>query len=241
LNSVDSTNNYALALIKEKELADGTLIWAHNQLNGRGQRDAKWFAKEGTSLTASFVLHPSLTIEDLYYLTKMTVLAVADMVNGLLADKSFRVDIKWPNDVMLGHKKMGGILIENVLRGSLIKTSVIGIGLNIFNQVFPDEAGLAGCIEAFTPIDCSLRDCMVTLCECLEVRYLQLKAKRYEDLDRHYFGQLYAYHQWAQYQTDEKIVGFSEGVTKEGKLILKHDTGERHLYEVKEIKLLNLL
>jgi BirA family biotin operon repressor/biotin-[acetyl-CoA-carboxylase] ligase len=128
LESVDSTNNYAANLVHQGNYAHGTVILSDDQFLGKGQRGSEWLTKKGENLTCSFIICPDkLAVDDQFYLTCLIALSTVDTL------KEYGIDatIKWPNDIYVKQKKIAGILIENFLQGNLIKTSIIGIGLNV--------------------------------------------------------------------------------------------------------------
>lgn len=137
LNSVDSTNNYAMGLIHSGMATGGSAIMALEQLAGKGRNQKSWIAQKGLNLTISF-------IEDISYvpvyrhfeISMAAALACTDMYLQLGLEG---ISIKWPNDIYYSDKKAGGILIENTINGNFFKWSVVGIGLNINQTAFPDN------------------------------------------------------------------------------------------------------
>jgi BirA family biotin operon repressor/biotin-[acetyl-CoA-carboxylase] ligase len=102
------------------------------------------------------------------------------------------IKIKWPNDIYYFDKKIGGILIENVIAGSAIKTAVIGIGLNVNQQRFnADLAERATSLAQILQQDVSLSKLLNEICSYIESWYLQLKAGRYTNLKQNYVDRLY--------------------------------------------------
>lgn len=156
LESVDSTNNYAANLVHQGDYAHGTVILSDDQFLGKGQRGSEWLTKKGENLTCSFIICPDkLSVDDQFYLTCLVALSTVDT----LKDYGIDASIKWPNDIYVKQKKIAGILIENFLQGNLIKTSIIGIGLNVNSC---PNAFNAICIqdlisETFKPFDILIR------------------------------------------------------------------------------------
>lgn len=133
-----STNDYLKELLsKVKPLEPNTVIMAKNQTAGKGQRGNVWTSEPHTNLTASFLLSPEkLDISTQFSLTIIASLAVYDILKTI-CDK--QISIKWPNDIMIDNKKVAGILIENKIAGTKIKSSIIGIGINVYQKQFPAE------------------------------------------------------------------------------------------------------
>lgn len=133
LNSVDSTNNYVANLLNDGKIANGTVVLADSQHAGRGQRDAFWVANAGENLTFTvFLDNVNLSVSKQFYLNQLVSLSLI----RFLSKFGVAASIKWPNDIFVSGKKIGGVLIENQLSSDQIKSSIIGIGININQQVF---------------------------------------------------------------------------------------------------------
>ena len=127
LPEVASANDVARRLAEEGA-AEGTLVVADYQAAGRGRLGRRWQAPPGSSLLLSLLFRPPLAPDRVQGLTMVCGLAVADAVG---ARTGLDVGLKWPNDVVLGGRKAGGILIEVALRGDEVDYVVAGIGLNV--------------------------------------------------------------------------------------------------------------
>ncbi len=138
LKSATSTNN---ELRQNKDNLDNlSIIAAIEQTRGRGQGDHTWFSSPGTNLTFSLLLRfpdgsPfALKASDMLLITQLTTLAIRDY----LGSKGIVARVKWPNDIWVEDKKICGILIENILDGQMIRESIVGIGLNVNEQDWPE-------------------------------------------------------------------------------------------------------
>jgi BirA family transcriptional regulator, biotin operon repressor / biotin---[acetyl-CoA-carboxylase] ligase len=245
LEQVNSTNTFALDLIRESAPAEGYVVWAKNQLAGRGQRGSKWASEPGTNLTFSVVLCPHfLSINEQFQLTKSVALAIAGFVSHCLEDSS-DVKIKWPNDIYVKNCKIAGILIENVLEQSLIKYSVTGIGLNVNQLVFDPSLPNPISLKALTGKEFNPDDCLKQLCSFIEKYYLDLRAGNYKQLDEAYHNLLYRRGIEGSFKLNgELIKGEIEGVNAMGHLILKRKnnrTASNEATEVTDIKQLVFL
>lgn len=137
LESVDSTNDYAMNLISKTNPIDGTVISASYQTKGKGQIGRAWSSDHGKNIMMSLILDTSfLHLERQFDLSIAISLAISRFIEKLTGTKP---KIKWPNDIYLGDKKLAGILIQNVINGTLLKFSVIGIGINVFQKTFPSS------------------------------------------------------------------------------------------------------
>jgi BirA family biotin operon repressor/biotin-[acetyl-CoA-carboxylase] ligase len=138
LKAVDSTNTYALSIIKGiKKIPhltdyDGAVVISETQTGGRGQLDRKWFSPPG-GIWMTIILRPDLKIQDL---SKMTLLSASAIAETLINNYKISVNIKWPNDIYYNGKKLCGILAESEKVDD--KTYlIIGIGINVNND-FPN-------------------------------------------------------------------------------------------------------
>ncbi|MDO8928149.1 MAG: biotin--[acetyl-CoA-carboxylase] ligase, partial [Bacteroidota bacterium] len=135
--SADSTNNYANGQLQANTLPEGTVFLAYEQTAGRGQLKNFWESEPGKNLTFSIVVFPDfLDIRRQFMLSKVVTLGIYTAL-GKYVDK---LRIKWPNDIYAGDQKLGGILIENSIMYSSIKSSVIGIGINVNQTDFKSNA-----------------------------------------------------------------------------------------------------
>lgn len=136
LDELGSTNDYLKSeLANFKPLPEWSAIMARHQTAGRGQRDSTWTVEPKSNLTFSFVLYPDyLNLQDHFTLNMLISLGIHDW----LISKGITPEIKWPNDILINHKKVCGILIENKSAGMKIKQSVVGIGVNVNQKQFFD-------------------------------------------------------------------------------------------------------
>lgn len=137
LNTVDSTNSEALRRLGE--LPSGTVLAAYEQTAGRGQRGNRWFSEAGKNLTFSIVLKfPDgfLSAADAFLLNCLCSVSVVDF----LASYGVSAQVKWPNDIYVGGRKICGMLLENGLSGASVAYSVMGLGINILQREFPNLA-----------------------------------------------------------------------------------------------------
>lgn len=144
LPTVDSTNNYALSLLRNADMTERqltnlhkTAIFAHEQYGGKGQRGKTWLSARGQNIHLSLIIMPKpLQLHQQFSLTALTALATREFMEEI-SDQSFA--IKWPNDIYFQDRKAGGILIENIISGREWKWAVIGVGLNINQTSFEPQ------------------------------------------------------------------------------------------------------
>jgi len=188
LNSVDSTNNYAMAQLHAGMAKHGQVYLAREQTAGRGQRGKAWVTEPGQNIIFTAVLQPApIPYTHQFYLSACISLACYDLLNPLTAEN---IKIKWPNDIYWCDRKAGGILIENVLQGNDWKFAVAGIGLNINQTSFP-ELSRAVSLRQITGKLWDIRALVTTLCERMESRYQALVVGKYDQILREYNDVLY--------------------------------------------------
>ncbi len=142
LSEIDSTNAYLLA--QATHLGDGALAVADFQTAGRGRQGRRWLAPRGSSILLSVLL---IEPEGSPLITHATMLAAVASAEAVEAETNCRPGLRWPNDLVVAGKKLGGVLAEStplpVRRGRAERAVVIGVGLNCFQQRGHFEAGLA--------------------------------------------------------------------------------------------------
>ena len=230
-----STNDEASRLIESNNNAlDGTVVITNNQLSGRGQRGNTWLTEHGKNLTFSILIKPSfLLAKEQYYLNKVFSLGLFDYLTKNLEAE---VKIKWPNDMMVSGKKICGMLIENHLQGQQIRHSIVGIGLNVNQQNFSVSTATSMGLQSGEEF--LLDQALPELLECLEMRYLQLRSGKLDELDREYEKSLYWIGERHLFKkSDEIFEGVISGVDESGKLKVNID-GTTEYFDLKQIQFL---
>ena len=137
IESTDSTSSH-LAGIAEG-CAHGTAVMARVQTAGRGQRGNSWEAEPGMNITLSLLLRPEgIEPARQFIISQAVSLAIVEMLDSFI--EADTVSIKWPNDIYVNDSKIAGILIENVISGSAISRSIVGVGLNVNQTEFLSDA-----------------------------------------------------------------------------------------------------
>jgi BirA family biotin operon repressor/biotin-[acetyl-CoA-carboxylase] ligase len=241
LDEVTSTNTHATGLIKEGTVAEGTVIWARFQTRGRGQYGNTWQAEKGKNLTFSLIIHPHFLAADRqFYLSKITSLAVLGMLTEYLPASQYDIQIKWPNDILVNKHKIAGILIESILRGNSVQSSVIGLGLNVNQREFGDLKRKATSLRLLLNKEYELKVLLELFCKHFEALYLNLKQNKLEMLTRLYLNNLYKFNQPAEYKTGDKIFTATIiGVEEHGLLLLETEQKEILKFSFKEVELLD--
>ncbi|WP_149304771.1 biotin--[acetyl-CoA-carboxylase] ligase [Pareuzebyella sediminis] len=237
LDATDSTNDYLKSLAKSKYLDDFTVVTTKNQLKGKGQMGAKWYSEPGKNLTCSVLKkNMNIPISDQFALNCCTSLAV---YNTLKAISVPNLSIKWPNDILSGSHKICGILIENICSGGLVRTSIIGIGLNVNQQNFNNLQN-ASSLKMLLGKALDIGELLCHIVSNLEEAFKSWERNGYRYLLNHYENHLFRRAKPSTFKnsTDELFMGFITGVTKEGKLIITLEDNVLREFDRKEIQLL---
>ncbi|NLL28093.1 MAG: biotin--[acetyl-CoA-carboxylase] ligase [Bacteroidales bacterium] len=139
---VESTNSWAISEVNNIDENEIHVFSADFQIYGRGQGNHTWSSEDGQNILMSFLVkNLNVKIQNQFLLSRIIALAAYNYISEeLLNDK---VEIKWPNDILVNNKKIAGILIENLVMGDVIKATVSGIGININQGKFASDLNLA--------------------------------------------------------------------------------------------------
>lgn len=133
--TIDSTNTHALAQIKQA-VPHGSCYVADEQTAGRGRSDHQWHSAISQGLYLSILLRPEITGPELVWIPLLAGLAAHHAIQQVT---SLTVDLRWPNDLLIGPRKTGGILVEAQTDNGIVSGVVIGIGINLHQQTFPSN------------------------------------------------------------------------------------------------------
>jgi len=232
--TLDSTNNYAAKLLHAGELYHGTVIMSGEQTAGRGQRGAVWAAEPYKNLIFTCYLeYDNLSVTNQQSITHFVSLALID----LLIFFGISASIKWPNDILIGSKKIAGVLIENQLENTLIKSSIIGIGFNVNQTEFGGFNATSLKLE--NQEEFSIENTAIKLIEFLQIRFNQLQIKNLIGLKNQYLNLLWLLNQSSLFEDENGIFeGKITGTDEYGRLILDRDSTTK-IYDLKEIKFLD--
>ena len=218
----DSTNLWIKRLAKEGA-SEGTLALAEFQSAGRGRLGRSWEVPEGTSVMMSILLRPKFEPQYAPTLTLVMGMAVAKAVKNL----GFDVSIKWPNDVVVSHKKICGILTEMGVRDGKIDYAVIGVGINVNIREFPEEMADKATslyLESGKEFDRSQIPGLVM--EAFEKYYEKFAATcDLSGLKEEYESILANYDQPVRVLAKEPYEGVARGITDGGELLVEKTDG----------------
>ena len=219
---MDSTNLWIKRLAKEGA-PEGTLALAEYQSAGRGRLGRSWEVPEGTSVMMSILLRPKFEPQFAPMLTLVMGMAVAKAVKDL----GFDVSIKWPNDVVVSHKKICGILTEMGVLDGKIDYAVIGVGINVNIREFPEEMADKATslyLEGGREFDRSQVPGLVM--EAFEKYYEEfIKTCDLSGLKEKYESILANYDQPVRVLAKEPYEGIARGITNGGELLVEKQDG----------------
>lgn len=172
----------------------GSLILADKQLRGRGQYERNWEATPGKNLTFSLVFEPN-DANRLTILTLACSLAIAEVCTNQL---SSLVELKWPNDILVSGKKIGGLLTEAIFNGSVLERVIIGVGLNVNQLLFSNELkDSASSLSIISGEKYSREKLLASILTKIEY-YYRLWSKREVELVKSINRALIGYGSWAK-------------------------------------------
>jgi len=231
-----STNQYLKEVSEKEKPQEGALVITLNQTQGRGFGQNQWHSQANKNLTFSFILYPKhIKATDQMMLNYFVSLAIVDFLDSL----QIKASIKWPNDIYVYDKKISGILIENTIAGEFLHSSIIGIGLNIQEQTFPESLPNPISVFDIKHKNFDLNYCLTQLLENLNQRYFQTQFDK-EKLKSSYTEKMYKILVESEFIREDKtqFEGVILGVDADGKLIVRNKNQEIELFGFKEIEYL---
>jgi len=171
LKETASTNSEAMALALQGA-ADGTVVVAESQTAGKGRLGRRWYSPPGENLYCSVIMR-NVPADDLSgWLSSVPLLSAVAVVKAVEAVSSLKPSLKWPNDILVGDRKLGGLLCESSLSGQSKTFVVVGIGLNVNSrrENFPEDIReIATSIVTETGRLCDRASLLATLLSELEL------------------------------------------------------------------------
>jgi BirA family transcriptional regulator, biotin operon repressor / biotin---[acetyl-CoA-carboxylase] ligase len=238
LESVDSTNNYAFKQIHAGLARHGTTYFAREQMAGKGQRDKTWSTAKDSSLILSIVIDPGpLSLTQQFQLSACVAVSVCEFFSKYAGDLT---RIKWPNDLYWQDRKAGGILIENTIGGQKSEFSsqissltplssakwlwaVVGIGININQQIFAEELKNPVSLKQITGKDFTPVEMGKELCFLLENKFKRLITSGFNSIYSSYLTFLYKKDELVKLKKGTRVFEATiKSVSPGGKLVVQH-------------------
>ncbi|MBQ4820471.1 biotin--[acetyl-CoA-carboxylase] ligase [Aquimarina sp. MMG016] len=237
VDAIDSTNTFLKDLNREKNLVTSVCVTANEQKAGKGQMGTVWQSNYAENLTCSvFIPVEGLKLEDQFFVSIVTSLAICDTLKNLLIPK---ISIKWPNDILSDRLKICGVLIENLVKNGRLSGAIIGIGLNI-NQIKFDNLPQAGSLKLVSGQNFNIEEVLNLLLKNIENGFSKLNPLNFKYLRDEYHSLLFRKNKPSTFLDTEgnSFVGIIQAITNEGKLQVLLEDEILEDYDLKEIKLL---
>jgi BirA family biotin operon repressor/biotin-[acetyl-CoA-carboxylase] ligase len=220
----DSTNRVAMELGYANE-PEGSVVLAEEQTAGRGRAGRSWHSERATGIYATLLLRPKISPVQAPLLTMMAGLSAHAAIQ---AQTGFKADIKWPNDLMLNGKKLGGILTEMHAEPTLVRFVIVGIGINVNQEQFPNGLrDIATSLRAETGKAQSRLDLLARLLGEFETDYNQFMRQGSRSVTER-FAQVSSYASGKKVRVTnggESYTGVTAGLRPEGLLQVKQEDG----------------
>ena len=234
IDETDSTNRW----LKDNPSERDMVVVADYQTAGRGCGTNRWESERGKNLLFSIRIHPTelnlgtiaqegkLSANRQFHISMAISLAITDALGQYIGDLS----IQWPIDIYWRNGKICGILIEHTLQGKFIKESIIGVGLNVNQQMFESDAPNPVSLWQITEQETNREELLNSILQCFKQRLCQ-------DLKADYMTALYRRKGYHPY-TDKDGVFMAEigNVEDDGHLLLTDDSGHKRRYAFKEVQ-----
>jgi len=224
-DQIDSTNAEAKRQINSGTATDGMVITTDWQTNGVGQYDRPWSSERGQNIMMTLILKPNdLKAIDQFYLNMVVGVALQNIV----AQYADTASIKWPNDIYIGDKKVAGILIQNYVQGAYIKSSIIGMGINVGQKKWPSDIPNPTSLEIATQQSLDRNVLLAEILEAISKEYKWLLNGSKGIRDRYHMA-LYQRGGLMTFEIErEEITATIKGIDEIGRLIIDQpEIGDR--------------
>ena len=180
LETTGSTNDVA-ARLAQSGAEEGTTVVAETQTSGRGRHGRVWFSPPGAGLYVSVILRPSRSLAGDAHVSLLTLAAGVAIAEAVRAVTGLPIEIKWPNDVVVGKRKLAGVLAEATAQSGELQFIVLGFGVNLQAAAYPDDlAERVTSIEAETSRPAVRALVLAEILAAISERYADLRAERFD-------------------------------------------------------------
>lgn len=237
-DSIGSTNTYLRELGGGDPDYDYEVALADFQTAGRGQKGNTWESEQGKNLLFSILAHPhNIKVRDQFYISEAIALAVSDsVIDAAGPEYAPYFSVKWSNDIYYKDYKMAGILIENTLQGDRIMDTVVGVGLDVNQEMFLSDAPNPVSLKNITGKDYDRDKLLADIIDRF-IGYMELSEQQRHKVDKLYRERLYrreGYHKFRD--ANGCFEACIEGIQPNGCLMLQTIDGEHRVYEFKQVQ-----
>ncbi len=227
LHATGSTNEYLKVRVRESERPELTTVYTDHQTAGKGQMGASWHSEPHKNLTISFLLLNSIQGLSDFEVSKLVSVIVVEWLREKL---QIQAVIKWPNDILSVNHKLAGVLIENGYRSGVREFSVIGIGLNVNQVIFPNLKKAIS-LQNLTGKTYIIDELIIDF-----LQFLTSKLEDQQGIIARYESYLFKYERTTTFEKGGvQFKAIVKGTDDNGHLLLEQD-GELSTYGLKEIK-----
>jgi len=237
LDAIDSTNSYLRQLSVSEALEDYTVVIAKHQTKGRGQMGAIWNSQASKNLTVSVFKKVSfLNLDCHFFISAVVSLSILEAL------KKFHIKnlkVKWPNDILAENKKIGGILIENIIKQNKLNATIMGFGINV-NQTEFDGLPQASSLHLISGRIYVLEEVLHAILKKLEHYFKLLEQKQYDTLKVAYEKHLFRKDKPSTFKDNkgQLFSGYIKGISNLGKLQILVEDNIVKEFDFKEVTLL---
>lgn len=181
---LESTNTYARKIVDEGA-PEGAVVLADYQSAGKGRFGHSWYSSRGVNILMSLILRPRITVELVQKITLATAIILIESFQRFLRhedESSIVFSVKWPNDILVGNKKIAGILAESAVKNKSIEFIIIGMGINVNQDIRELETGIrdtATSLYMETGRTFSREKLIVQILNIFEPKYIELERSGY--------------------------------------------------------------
>lgn len=234
LNAIDSTNSFLKEMAHSSSLENYTVLVTKEQTKGRGQMGSRWLSEADKNLLCSvFIRFESFPATNQVLVNYAVSIAIVNVLNTYKIPK---VVIKWPNDILSSNKKICGILVENVIQKNEIKSSVIGIGLNVNQINFPVNFNATSILKE-TNTEVNLDEFLIQLITELKTQTSYITNASTNVLKKNYLKYLYKKNIPTMFKNSKGVLFMGKiiGVSSFGKLQIELENDSIEEFGIKEV------
>lgn len=228
-----STNSLLREWMGEEKVPEGSVVVADFQTAGRGQIGNVWESEAGKNLTFSVALYPTCVAANRQFvISQIAALGVKETLDAYTGG----VTVKWPNDIYWGDRKICGMLIENDLAGHDLRSSIIGIGINLNQEVFRGDAPNPISLIQIIQREVDREEVLDRFLSIFYGYYLSLSRGEGEGIGIRYQAALYRGDGYHRYRDGEgEFEARIHGIASTGHLLLALRDGRVRRYAFKEV------
>lgn len=239
LQTVHSTNSFLRELNGGDASFDMELATTEFQTAGRGQKGNSWESEKSKNLLFSILLHPVYVQPSKQFcISEAIALAVVKSLKEIVAEESVAKDfsVKWPNDIYWKNKKIAGILIENELFGSTIRDCIVGVGININQQMFLSDAPNPVSLYNILGVNTNVEEVLDAIIKQFVANVSMIENGQTALLHNEYMDSLFRRKGIYPYRdADSEFMATIKDVREDGRLILTDSDDKERIYEFKEV------